>query len=548
MAFDGIVLKKIVDELNTCIINSKVDKIFQPDNNTILLGLYVAPNNYALNISIHPENYRIHLTTHSKPNPKSAPSFCMSLRKNLLGNKISNISISGLERIVKIDFESHNDLNEFSTRTMFIELMGKFSNIILVNSENIIINLLKASNSSIRNLKIGEKYSLPPNSKIDFLSLTDYTKFQEIVGSDKKNLTLFAGFSQIFIQYIFEKLNIADETISSSNLIKIYDYIKSIIESENTEIINYKDNYCVDISNSSLPFLKNNFFIDDFYYNKENEELYKNSKNNLLRLVLKALEKCTNKLNSINSKINECKDINKYKIYGELITANLYKLKEKVSYIKLENYYDNNNLIEIPLDISISPNKNAEKYFKKYNKLKNTLNIVSKQKEETEVELEYLDSLVYSIKEAYTIDDINEIISEISDNELFKDFFKKSLKSSKNKIHTSLDPQKCIINGFTVLYGKNNKQNDYITFKLAKPNDIWFHVQKMHGTHVLLKPDGKNISNDVILECAKLCKQNSKAKYSLNVAVDYTLAKNVKRHPSKKTGMVLYTNYKTIIV
>ena len=140
MAFDGIVLKKIVDELNTCIINSKVDKIFQPDNNTILLGLYAAPNNYALNISIHPENYRIHLTTHSKPNPKSAPSFCMSLRKNLLGNKISNISISGLERIVKIDFESHNDLNEFSTRTMFIELMGKFSNIILVNSENIIIN------------------------------------------------------------------------------------------------------------------------------------------------------------------------------------------------------------------------------------------------------------------------------------------------------------------------------------------------------------------------------------------------------------------------
>ena len=166
----------------------------------------------------------------------------------------------------------------------------------------------------------------------------------------------------------------------------------------------------------------------------------------------------------------------------------------------------------------------------------------------TDKAIEYLDSLVYSIKEAYTIDDINEIISEISDNELFKDFFKKSLKSSKNKIHTTLEPQKCIINGFTVFYGKNNKQNDYITFKLAKPNDIWFHVQKMHGTHVLLKPDGKNISNDVILECAKLCKQNSKAKYSLNVAVDYTLAKNVKRHPSKKTGMVLYTNYKTIIV
>lgn len=243
-----------------------------------------------------------------------------------------------------------------------------------------------------------------------------------------------------------------------------------------------------------------------------------------------------------------------YRIYGELLTANLYKINktENQTEITLDNYYENNTPITIPLDHKINIQKNIDKYFKKYNKLKNALVIVSQQKKEAEQELDYIESIVFSLENAKSIDDIVDIYSEITENIITK---KEIYKKQKNKISKKKPKEKEIIlqhttiDGFNVYIGKNNVQNDYLSIKFAKPNDIWFHTQKIHGSHVLLQnPDNLEIPENVLFTCAQLAKENSKAKLSSNVPVDYTKAKFVKKSPGSKPGLVIYTNYKTMFV
>ena len=245
-----------------------------------------------------------------------------------------------------------------------------------------------------------------------------------------------------------------------------------------------------------------------------------------------------------------------YRLYGELLTANLYKYTNSpnLSEVTLENYYDNNNLIKIPLDNSLNINKNIEKYFKKYTKLKNALSIVSEQKKEAVKELDYIESIVFNLSNARNLNDINEVYEEISQNiTLKKDFTKKEKNSLPKKSNNQkIDLETTIIDGFTIFIGKNNIQNDYISLKFSNPNDIWFHVQKIHGSHILLK-NSENLELDeipenVLFNCAKLAKENSKASDSLNVCVDYCLAKFVKKASGAKPGMVIYNNFKTIIV
>ena len=236
--------------------------------------------------------------------------------------------------------------------------------------------------------------------------------------------------------------------------------------------------------------------------------------------------------------------MDKYKLYGELITSNLYRIKKyNVESIDLENYYDENKVITIPLDNSISPNENAKKFFKKYNKLKSTFGVANKQKNEIEKEMLYIESVIYAINESSTIEELNDIYQEISGI-----FVKPSkVKSSSNKQKT-FQPFKYNIDNFTILVGKNNLQNDYITHKLANSNDYWFHVKDSHGSHVILKTEGKTPSQEIINKCASIAAYYSKSKYSSNVPVDYTLVKNVKKMPRAKPGMVIYTNYKTVNV
>lgn len=563
MAFDGIITNNIVSELNTCLIGGKINKIYEPNKNEIILGIYSNGNNYALNLSISSDTYRINLTTHAKQNPLNAPGFCMLLRKHLIGAKITKIYTKGLERIVYIDLECYNELNDLINKRLIIELMGKHSNIILTTSNNVIIDSLRhlsIEENSTRDILPARQYMEPQNNKINFLQIKTFDEFYKLTSNceylDSGISNTFIGISRLYIQNIISECNITN-TPTTNNLKQIYKYITDTLSKIGTKelsTVNFKNDFTITIKENS-DYLQSNFFIDDFYDFKENSMLFSNYRNTILKLVSSTLSKIQKKLININQKLEECKNMNTYKLYGELLTANMYKFKEfDEDTIVLENYNDNNNLVTISVDKNKTPSYNVKNYFKKYNKLKNALAIINDQKKETESELDYLESIIYELESAKTIQDIDEIYSEITENSLFeRSHLKSNTKITKQKhrnkkIDKTYIPLEYKIENYTLLVGKNNVQNDYITQKVAKSNDIWFHTKDIHGSHAILQTKGETPSIDILIRCAQIAAYYSKAKLSSNVPVDYTLVKYVKKPSGSKPGFVIYTHNKTINV
>ena len=553
MAFDGIVTKSVVYELNSCLLGGKINKIFQPSKNELLINIYANGKNQILNISINSNNYRINLTSHTKPNPLNAPNFCMFLRKHLIGFKIHSISTYDLERIVTIDLEGYNELNDLVHKKLIIELMGKHSNIILVNENNIILDSIRhldISSGSLRDIMPARIYELPKNDKIDFYSLKGYQDFKKVIKSSKdfsiKKIlyTSFIGFSKTFVESIPFEMNI-------ENLENIYNYIKNILDNISKLICKpTNDGYSVIINEEKDSPIAINEFLDNYYFEKETRNAFISYRNQILKNVLTLLKKYTKRLDNINNKLEECKKMNSYQLYGELITANLYRLNssDNRNEITLENYYDNNNTITIPLDESICISANAKKYFKKYNKLKNTLEIVSKQKKITKAELDYIESIIYSLESTKSIEENDEIKDENLENLSLGKNLKNSASTKKKSKTYSTQLSSVVIDGYNVFVGKSNKQNDYLTLRIAKKDDIWFHTKDIHGSHVVLQTNHSTPSTTTLIKCASLAAYYSKAQNSSNVPVDYTFIKNVKKPSGSKPGMVIYTDYETINV
>lgn len=588
MAFDGFVTKAVVSELS-CLIGGKINKIFEPNKNEILLGIYSGGKNYCLNISIDSANYRINLTTNTKPNPQNVLNFCMVLRKHLLGGCIKKIYSNGLERIIFIDVDCYNELNDLITKTLVVELMGKHSNVILLNSNSVVIDSLRHLNkfdNSNRDIFPGSKYLNIISDKSDFTSVKTFDEFYRnlsITSNEDFSLSSilsqkYNGFGKNNILHLLEALNISDTSSSTTDLKAIYNYLKKLLSilPNGVSIKEYsgtKNDYFIIVDEDKTDDLLINFFLDDFYYNKESTELFKCYRDSILKLVLNYIEKIKDRIKNIDAKLKECDKMDLYRLYGELITSNLYKISDyPQNSVTLENYYDNNHPITIPLDVTISPSKNAKMFFKKYRKLQNTVSVVLKQKDLAEAELTYLDSIVYEIGEAKTVCDIDSIYSEICDNLLYD----KNANTVNNHIYNinesnngrkhqnkdiaSIQPDKYSIDGYTVFVGKNNKQNDYLTCKIAQNSDIWFHTKDIHGSHVVLKLDKESINSNkldiskttvpdsVLYRCASLAAYYSKARMSQNVPVDYTYVKYVKKPNGAKPGMVIYTNNKTLYV
>ena len=515
MAFDGIVTKAICSELEE-LVGARIDKIFEPDKNTILIGFYINNANYCLNICLDSSNYRINLTTHQKANPKVAPNFCIVLRKYLIGMRIKNFVTNDLERVVTIELEGFNDIDDIINYKLIVELMGKHCNVILLDETNTIIDCLRHitikddSNNKTRNLLPHSKYKYPTTTKLNFMD-TSFDEFKKIIDDNyidtntntnynsnnttSTNLTkllanTFNGFSKSFIQNSLNYLNLNLDNISSIR--KLYDYFKLIINNTDSLALtfktvtnekNKKDYFLVpsgneltqnndnnNNKNNTTPNLNLNFFIDDFYYQKESSENFKIYRNSILKLILEILKKYNTRLLNIDEKLKECENMDTYKKYGELITANLYKIENKnLSYVEVEDYYNNLEKIKIPLNKKYLPNVNAKLYFKKYSKLKNTLEIVTIQKEETKKELSYIESIVYELENCHTIEEVSEIYDEISENVIFKEklesytnsknnnmnnknnkiYLKKKLLS-KNK-EVTFNPNKYVVDGYTVL-------------------------------------------------------------------------------------------------
>ena len=580
MAFDGIVTKAITSELQQ-IIGSRIDKVYEPTKNDILLGFYLNGGNYALHICTNAQNYRLHLTMHAKPNPKNALNFCMLLRKHLIGLRIKNVISVNLERVITIEFEGFDDIDDIITKKLIIELMGRHCNVILIDENNMIIDSLRhisSDNELTREIVPHVKYMYPSTNKLNFLEVRDYQDFKAKLNlnfdaSHISDLPLqisnvFNGISKSFISHIIDTQHLNTlSKIDDTSLKPIYANMKHIIDATDSLQLgfdtikddkgNVKD-YALCIKDSSEPFCLN-FFIDDYYFHKETSEEFKVYRNSISKLILDTLKKYNKRLYNINEKLKECDQMDTYKLYGELITANLYRIKnENTDTVSLENYYDNNKVITIPLDKRYSPSHNAKLFFKKYNKLKNALLIVGEQKEETMKDLDYIESVIYELEACSTIEDISNVFEEISESSVFKEKTekykeKKNPKVKKSKLtknkYVHFNPIKYKIGDYTFLVGRNNMENDYLTLKYAKKTDLWFHTKDIHGSHCILVLNGLPLpQDDILLKCAEITAYHSKAKNSSNVPVDICEVKYVKKPNGAKPGMVIYKNNRTIHV
>ena len=573
MAFDAIVTKAISTELQL-LSGARIDKIFEPDKNKVILGFYLNGINYALNICIDPKNYRVNLTTNLKKNSKEAPNFCMVLRKHLIGLHIKNIITNNLERIITIEFEGFDEIDDIISKKLVIELMGKHCNIILLDDENIIIDSLRHINSenSLRTILPHIKYISPKTDKYNFLECLEFKDFYNKLPSniDILNISsiissLFNGISKSFLDASINQLNIKEVNIKT--LETLYNYINEIINNTDNLKLKFQNifddkknvkDYFLTVSKDYTPFSLN-FFIDDFYYKKETAYNFKTYRDSILKMILEILKKYKKRLYNIDEKLKSCDNMQIYKLYGELIIANLYKIKDNnLEFITLENYYNNNEEITIPLDKRFSASLNAKNYFKKYNKLKNTLEVVTNQKQETLKELDYIESIVYELENCKTIEEVSQIYEEISENVIFKEKTNKYKKQKNIKVkktnltknkEISFNPLKYSIGEFTLLVGRNNKENDYLTLKYANNSDLWFHTKDIHGSHaILLLRDTNIVPNEVLVKCAEITAYHSKARNSSNAPVDYCYVKFVKKPKLAKPGMVIYSNNKTLYV
>lgn len=558
MAFDGIITSAVISELNSLIIDSRVEKIYLPNKNEIILSLRKNRENLKLLFSIDASNARFHITNTSKENPVKPPQFCMVLRKHLQGAKLLKIAQYGLDRVIEFVFENIDELGDISRKSLYIELMGKYSNIILVNNTKKIIDSMRhvdSTMSSIREVLPARDYILPTTlDKSTFIGM-DYDQFLAtlqvamMTPTTKENdyagliSNQFVGFSKLFVQNLLENCNF-ENIFTNENTRKMFTTISILLNNCNNhliKLINIGKDYHLDLNDYSTSSILLSEFLDKFYSEKENKNILHGYKQSLSREVLNQKSKYDKNLKRVNEIIAESKDMEKYKEYGELLSSNIYRMQSGLKEIEVENFFDNNNPIIIPLNESFSPSKNAQQYFKKYTKLKNSLTHATAQKEDYENNLDYLENILYQIEECENVNDVEEIRKELID-----EGYLHSTPSKKKKVQEISMPHKYEMNGIEILVGKNNIQNEKLTLKDSKKTYTWLHTKNVHGSHVIIKSD--EVPNDVLLYAAELAVKHSQGKNSSKIEVDYTLVKNVRKLPGGKPGKVTYTNYKTIII
>jgi len=574
MALDGIVLKNIIKELQETILYGKIDKIYQPEKDEIIINIYNKGNTHRLLISASNNNPRIHLTKHSKQNPANPPMFCMLLRKHLLGGIIQNIEQFQLDRVVFIDISSIDELGNTVIKRLIVEIMGKYSNIILIDKDTSkIIDSIKrvtSSMSRIREVLPGTLYFIPKqDDKINPLSVNK-DQFINLVNKQDKNKKIhkffyenYMGLSPLISKEICYLANIDIDrpigALSEEEAKKLFEAFVEIIDKiKNENFIptlikkeygkEYREFYSLNINqfgqDNKIHMESINQVLDEYYAFNDKQDRILQKSQSIRKLIQTRLEKSLNKLSKQKQELLNSEKREIFKIYADLISANLYRIEKGLEEVELENFYDENlEKIKVPLDKKLTPTENAQRYYKKYAKLKNAHKLLLSQIPETEKEIEYLENVLNSLDNCTEVIEIEEIKEE-----LIKEGYIKG-KVTKNKISLKSKPHHYISSdGFHIYVGKNNKQNEMLTLKTASKNDLWFHAQKMPGSHVVVKVENKQVPESTLLEAALLAAYYSKGKNSNNVPVDYTERKNIKKPKDAKAGMVIYENYKTVFV
>lgn len=517
MAFDGLFTSKMVNELNI-LINGRINKIFQASKYDLIFVIRNNHKNYFLLISSNPEASRIQITEKQYDNMQTPPMFCMLLRKHLDGGIIKSITQHNTDRVVTIDIEAVDELGFIQTKSLIVELTGRHSNIILAKDKKIIDSIKRISPFENINRTIipSATYEYPSDTKLNTLSLTHYSNDE---------LNNYQGLSKLLINHLNNSNSTLDSIINSYNPVAIISKKKLFYF---TDLSYYEGNRIYFNSLSKL--------LDYIYYDESLKDRIKQQTSNITGFVKKEIEKLNNKINKLNLELSNAIECDDYKIKGELLMANLYQIKPNMNKIKVINYYDNKGL-EIELNPLLDGVKNANRYYTKYRKMKNSINHLNEQIEIAKNELEYF-NLLSSQLEIASLNDALEIKEELINN----NYLKEEKKKEKKKKITILAYK--IENSF-IYVGKNNIQNDYLTNKFSNPNDLWFHVKDSPGSHIILRGD---YNETTIRAAAMVASYYSKNRNSSSVAVDYTLIKNVKKIPGMKNCFVRIYNQKTIYI
>lgn len=571
MAFDGIVISNLSYELHSNLVGGRISKISMPEENELIFTIKNNAKTYRLFISASASLPLIYLTDINKPAPKVAPAFLMLLRKYIGSAKITNIFQMGLERILCFELEHLNELGDLSHKKMYVEIMGKHSNIIFTDENNKIIDSIKrisANMSSLREVLPGREYFLPKELQKKELLNIELKEFTEILKSKEYPLSKsiymnFAGISPLIAEEIIIRASLSSQSscvsLSELEYTHLFHTIENLLEDINTHNFNpniiYKGEEALEFSSIRLFSYKSESYNEvdytsvskmlyDYYYAREVFLLNRQKSFDLRKIVNTALERASKKYDLQEKQLQDADKKDIYRVYGDLLNTYGYSLKGGESSFTAENFYDNNNEITIPLDKNKSAKENAKKYYDKYAKLSRTTKALSEEILKTKSDIEHLQS----IQTALEVSSDDESLSQIRQELVDFGYIKKHSSSKKQKI-TSHPCHYISSDGYDIYVGKNNYQNEELTFKVATGNDWWFHAKGIPGSHVILKSNNEEeLPDRAYEEAASLAAFYSKAKDADKVEVDYIQKKNIKKVAGAAPGFVIYHSNWSMVV
>lgn len=567
MAFDGVTIANIIKELNDTILGGRIYKIAQPESDELLLTIKVNGGQKRLFLSAGASLPLIYLTENNKPSPMTAPGFCMLLRKHLQNGRIVRISQPGLERIVRLELEHLNELGDICRKNLIIEIMGKHSNIIFTNEENMIIDSIKHISgivSSVREVLPGRPYFIPETQdKKDPLTAEKDAFISAIQSKSmpiyKAVYGTYTGFSPVLSQELCYRAGIDGDlstaALTETDCERLYDAFSQIITAIRTgnfaPNIVYEQGIPVEFAALPLTIYQGDerkdydsvsTLLEEYYAQKNAVTRIRQKSVDLRKIVQTALERNVKKYDLQIRQMRDTEKREKYRVYGELLNTYGYNVEPGSQSMNALNYYTNEE-ITIPLDPMLTPSENAKKYFEKYNKLKRTYEALSELTLEVKAEIEHLESISTALDIALAEEDLVPIKEELTESGYIR------RKGGQKKVKITSRPFHYISSdGYHIYVGKNNYQNEELTFKFASGNDWWFHAKGIPGSHVIVKSEGKELPDRTFEEAARLAAYYSSSKGQDKIEIDYTEKKNVKKPGGGKPGFVVYyTNYSMLM-
>ncbi|MRG85459.1 Rqc2 family fibronectin-binding protein [Salinibacillus xinjiangensis] len=557
MSFDGVVTRAVVHELSKELTTGRILKIYQPTNSELIFTVRSNGKNHSLLLSVHPSYARLHLTQDSLKNPKEPPMFCMLLRKYLSGGFIEAIEQIDMERIVRFRIRSKDEIGDETRKSLIVEIMGKHSNILLVDDEkNIILDSIKhvsPAQNRYRTIMPGQPYVFPPDQEklnpVDIDSEQFIKKLDFNQGKiDQQIVNTFMGFSPILAREITHQAHLGSanrykEVFSQvQNRLITHQYVPIIYQGKKEQFYVFALD---SISAEQEQFSSTSNMLDTFYRGKAERDRVKQQTGDIYRLLKNERDKNKRKIKKHEQTLKKAEKASEYQRLGELLTANMHAVKAGDSSVTVINYYDPEQAeIEIELNPNKTPSENAQSFFQTYQKLKKSKEVVLKEIEKAKEEIIYLEQLMQQLESARE-QDLEEIREELQEEGYIRKRTTGKSKKKNQKLRPVLDEYQAS-DGTTILVGRNNKQNEYLTNRLANKQEIWLHAKDIPGSHVVIR--SQNPSEVTIREAAQLAAFYSKSKMSSSVPIDYTEVKHVRKPSGAKPGYVIYDHQQTIFV